>query len=46
MFLDWAKRSNILLNKQISDVGITMFDRLARVLSKVGLVNIIANVFA
>ncbi len=32
MFLDVAKRSNILLDKQISNVGSTMFDLLARAL--------------
>ena len=35
MFLDLAKRSNILLDKQISNVGPTMFDRLARALGLV-----------
>ncbi len=30
MFWDVAKRSNILLDKQILNVGPTMFDRLGR----------------
>ncbi len=32
MFLEVTKRSNILLDKQISNVGPTMFDRSARAL--------------
>ncbi len=37
MFLDVAKRSNILLVKQIPNVRSTMFDRLARALMIVAL---------